>query len=58
MTEINQKIIDAVKLGQTIKEISEITKLSYKQIYNRMSQIERYGYIIKKRYGDEYDGKI
>lgn len=56
MTEINQKIIDAVKLGKTIKEISEITKLSYKQIYNRMSQIERYGYIIKKRYFS--DGRI
>ena len=25
MTEINQKIIDAVKLGKTIKEISKYT---------------------------------
>lgn len=56
MTEINQKIVNAISEGKTIKEISEITNLSYKQIYNRMRQIEEYGYIIKKRYFS--DGRI
>ncbi len=50
MTQINQKIIDMIKQKKTIEEISQELNLSYKQIFNRVSMLENYGYVIKRKY--------
>ncbi len=50
MTETNKKIIDMIKQKKSIEEISKEANLSYKQLYNRISDIQRNGYITKRRY--------
>lgn len=50
MTEINKKILDMIKQKKSIEEISKEINLSYKQIYNRISSLERYGYLAKRKY--------
>ena len=50
MTETNKKIIDMIKQKKSIEEISKESNLSYKQLYNRISDIQRNGYVTKRRY--------
>ena len=50
MTQINQKIVDMIMQKKTIEEISQELNLSYKQIFNRVSFLENYGYVVKRKY--------
>lgn len=50
MTKINQMIMNMIRKQKTIEEISLALKLSYKQIYNRVSSLANQGFIINKVY--------
>lgn len=50
MTEINNKILDMIKEGKSIEEISNFVNLSYKQIFNRISSLQNNGYYINRNY--------
>lgn len=56
MKEETQLLVDLIKQNKTLNEISEITGLSNKQIFIRLSMLRNSGYLIDKSY--YYNGEI
>lgn len=56
MSEITKKILTLIDMGMTVNEISEITKLSPKQIYNLLNMIGSKGFEFNRKY--YYSGDI
>lgn len=50
MTEISKLILEMIKQNKSIEEISKMMKLSYRQLYNRISSLENQGYEVKRKY--------
>ena len=56
MKDETQLLIDLIKQNKTLNEISEITKLSNKQIFMKLTMLRNSGYLIDKNY--YYNGEI
>lgn len=56
MSETNKIILELIKQNKTLKDISEIMNLSIKQVYQRIRQINEFGYQFYTRY--HADGTI
>ena len=56
MSEKNKLILDLIKEGQSINEISEQVGLSNQQIFNRLEMLKFRGYLFQKKYF--WDGNI
>lgn len=56
MTEMNQQVIELIKEKKTIREVSEILNISEKQLYMRIRQLIRYGYVLEPIY--QYNSDI
>lgn len=56
MTEINSLILQMIQNGSSIEEISAVTHLSHKQVYQRIKNILNLGYSLEPNY--HYDGNI
>lgn len=50
MSETNKLILEMIKQNKSIEEISEVVKLSYRQLFNRISSLENQGYEVKRKY--------
>ena len=56
MSETNMLILELIRQKKSLKEISQITNLSLKQVWQRIKQIKNYGYMFYTRY--QSDGEI
>ena len=56
MTDINQNILNYIKQNKSVNEISTLTNLSQKQIFQRITSLENKGYLISRKYTS--DGNI
>ena len=50
MTQINNMIINMLKIGASANEIANATGLSNKQLYYRLSLLQLKGYDYQKKY--------
>ena len=56
MTDLNKKLLELISQERTINEISDILKLSHKQIYTRLKNLKIHGFEFNRKY--YYDGNI
>ena len=56
MTDLNKKLLELINQERTINEISDILKLSHKQIYTRLKNLKIHGFEFNRKY--YYDGNI